>query len=200
MPMSQTASGLRIVLLALAACFAGCTAGCQSQSVSVEPVPGTASPNFDVRVQVVQGLPEDPVLGLIPSPTNFSTAPDSRKQIRCRVLSQADMAAVQLALYKQGLAVLSAPRILASSGQTASVECESDPGIALRLDMTTTSMPDGTLRLTLAYRERDGGYVFPETQFTLKPGESAAALVQTDHDKGGTVRTLLVTPALVASR
>lgn len=199
MPTPSIVSGCRFVLLALAASVAASTSGCHTSGVITEPAPTTASPNIEIRLLVVQGLPESPAFGLRPGPANHSVEPDWRKQIRCRVLSKASMNTTLSAVQTQGLTVLGAPYILAGSGQSASVECASDPGVAMKIDVTATSMSDGTLRLKLAYRERDGGYEFPETEFTLGSGESAVAIVQT-QGYNGEIRTLFVTPTPVASR
>lgn len=186
------------VLLLAAASSAAILAGCASSSPSAASA-GTPA-NVDLRVVIAEGTVNGFDFGSGTAPINFAVAPDPARNYLCGVVSEADAAAARATLARDGVTVLSAPRIIAASGKPASIQVGDDLVGTMKLDVTATAADDGTLRVMVSYSGGTAGPGFPETTFILKPGQSIIAVARgtTPGDKAATNQTLLITPAIAA--
>ena len=184
------------VLLLAAASATTILAGCASSSPSAASA-GTPA-NVDLRVVIAEGTVNGFDFGSGTAPINFSVAPDPAKNYLCGVISEADAAAARATLARDGVTVLSAPRIIAASGKPASIQVGDDQGATMKLDVTATAADDGTLRVKVSYSSGTAGPGFPETTFALKLGQSIVAVARdaTPGEKAATSQTLLITPAI----
>ncbi len=184
------------VLLLAAASATTILAGCASSSPSAASA-GTPA-NVDLRVVIAEGTVSGFDFGSGTVPINFSVAPDPARNYLCGVISESDAAAARATLARDGVTVLSTPRIIAASGQPASIQVGDDLVGTMKLDVTATAADDGTLRVKVSYSSGTAGPGFPETTFTLNLGQSIVAVARdaTPGEKAATSQTLLITPAI----
>lgn len=185
------------VLLCAAASATTILAGCASPSKA--PAVSTSA-NVDLRVLIAEGTIQGFDFGAGTAPINFYVAPDPAKGFLCGIISESDAAAARVSLAKGGNTVLSAPHIIAAGGQPASIQVGDNLNATMKLDVTADAVPDDTLRVKVKYASGTAGPDFPETTFTLKPGQSIVALARAYDSKPGekivNFQTLLITPAL----
>jgi hypothetical protein len=186
------------VLLLAAASATTILAGCASSSSPSAAASAGTPANVDLRVVIAEGTVNGFDFGSGTAPINFSVAPDPAKNYLCGVISEADAAAARATLARDGITVLSAPRIIAASGKPASIQVGDDQGATMKLDVTATAADDGTLRVKVSYSSGTAGPGFPETTFALKLGQSIVAVARdaTPGEKAATSQTLLITPAI----
>lgn len=192
--LHRFASILLLAVTGSVATLTGCASRATPQAAAAKPA------NLDIRVTIAEGTIHGFDFGAGTAPINFSVAPDPAKSFLCGIISESDTAAARVALANDGNTVLSAPRIIAASGKAASIEVGDDLAGTMKLGVIADALPDGSLRVKLNYASGTAGPGFPETTFTLKPGQSIVAIARGNDPKPGgkgvSFQTLLITPGL----